>query len=140
MKSDTKTITVERDYQTVYEFVANPENLPTWAKGFARSIQRAGEAWIIETPHGEQLNIRYVTDAEFGIIDFYISPAPEVEFVVPSRVVPNGTGAEYIFTQFQLANMPDTVFEGQVRTLTQELAILKNTLEVSCPTNYANSR
>jgi hypothetical protein len=61
MKSDTKTITVERDYETVYEFVANPENLPIWAKGFARSIQRAGEAWIIETPHGEQLNIRYIT-------------------------------------------------------------------------------
>jgi hypothetical protein len=46
----------------------------------------------------------------------------------------NGNGAEYIFTQFQLANMPDAVFEGQVRTLTQELAILKNTLEVACPT------
>jgi hypothetical protein len=137
MKSDTKTITVERDYQTVYEFVANPENLPTWAKGFARNIRRAGEAWIIETPHGEQLNIRYVTDAEFGIVDFYISPAPGVEFVVPSRVVPNGSGAEYIFTQFQLANMPDAVFDGQVRTLTQELAILKNTLEVACPTSYA---
>jgi hypothetical protein len=140
MKSDTKTITVERDYQTVYAFVANPENLPAWAKGFARSIQRAGDGWIIETPHGEQLNIRYITDAEFGVVDFYISPAPGVEFVVPSRVVPNGAGAEYIFTQFQLASMSDNVFEGQVRTLTQELAILKNTLEVACPTNYAELR
>jgi hypothetical protein len=140
MKSDTKTITVERDFQTVYEFVANPENLPTWAKGFARTIRRTGDGWIIETPHGEHLNIRYATDAEFGIVDFYISPAPGVEFVVPSRVVPNGTGAEYIFTQFQLANMPDAVFEGQVHTLTQELAILKNTLEVACPTTYAELR
>jgi hypothetical protein len=137
MKSDTKTITIERDEQTVYEYVANPENLPTWAKGFARSIRRADEAWIIETPHGEHLNIRYVTDADFGIVDFYISPTPGVEFVVPSRVVRNGTGVEYIFTQFQLANMSDAVFDGQVRTLTQELTILKNTLEVSCPTNYA---
>jgi hypothetical protein len=136
MKSDTKTITIERDEQTVYEFVANPENLPIWAKGFARNIRPAGQAWIIETPHGEDLNVRYVTDAGFRIVDFHISPAPGVEFVVPSRVVPNGTGAEYIFTQFQLANMPDAVFEGQVRTLTQELAILKNTLEVACPTNY----
>jgi hypothetical protein len=137
MKSDTKTITIERDEQTVYEFVAKPENLPIWAKGFARSIRPAGEAWIIETPHGEHLNVRYVTDARFGIVDFHISPVPGVEFVVPSRVVPNGTGAEYIFTQFQLANMTEAVFEGQVRTLTQELAILKNTLEVACPTNYA---
>ena len=136
MKSDTKTITIERDEQTVFEFVANPENLPAWAKGFARSIRRAGEDWIIETPHGEQLNIRYVIDAEYGIVDYHISPAPGVEFVVPSRVVPNGAGAEYIFTQFQLANMSDAVFEGQVRTLTQELTILKNALEVACPTNY----
>jgi hypothetical protein len=140
MKSDTKTITIERDFQTVLQFVANPEHLPTWAKGFARTIRRTGDWWIIETPHGEHLNIRYVTDAEFGIVDYYISPAPGVEFVVPSRVVPNESGAEYIFTQFQLANMPDAVFEGQVRTLTQELAILKNTLEVACPTNYAELR
>jgi hypothetical protein len=28
MKSDTKTITVERNCQMVYAFVANPENLP----------------------------------------------------------------------------------------------------------------
>ena len=140
MKSDTKTITIEQDEQTVFEFVANPENLPSWAKGFARSIRRVDEGWIIETPHGEQLNLRYVIDAEYGIVDYHISPAPGVEFVVPSRVVPNGTGAEYIFTQFQLANMPDAVFEGQVRTLTQELAILKNMLEVACPTSYAKLR
>jgi hypothetical protein len=140
MKSDTKTITIERDEQTVFEFVANPENLPSWAKGFARSIRRAGDGWIIETPHAEELNLRYVTDAEFGIVDYHISPAPGVEFVVPSRVVRNESGAEYIFTQFQLANMSDAAFEGQVRTLTQELAILKNTLEVTCPTTYAELR
>jgi hypothetical protein len=138
MKSDTKTITIERDSQTVYEFVANPENLPAWAKGFARSIRRSGDDWMIETPHGEELLVRYVTNAEFGIVDFHIEAAPGAVFVVPSRVVPNGSGAEYIFTQFQLATMSDALFEGQVRTLTQELVILKHTLEVACPTTFAD--
>jgi hypothetical protein len=138
MRSDTRTITIERDERTVFEFLAAPENLPLWAKGFARSIERDGEGWMLETPHGERLGIRYVTNAEFGVVDYYITPAPGIEFVVTSRVVHNGAGVEYIFTQFQLPNMPDAVFEGQVKTLIQELAILKNTLEVACPTTFAD--
>ncbi len=138
MKADTKTITIDREPQVVFAYVANAEHLPIWAKGFARSIRRHGERWLVTTPHGEELTVRYVTDPALGVVDYHISPAPGVEFLVASRVVPNAAGAEYILTQFQLPSMPDDVFEGQVRTLTQELAILKHTVEVSCPVHYAS--
>ncbi len=137
MRSDTQTITVERHPQEVFAFVAEPANLPVWAKGFARAIQRDGDAWRVTTPHGEEVAIRYVADPACGIVDFHISAAPGVEFVAASRVVPNGAGAEYIFTQFQPPAMPDAVFEGQVRTLAQEPVILKHTLELACPVTFA---
>ncbi len=58
------------------------------------------------------------------MIDFHISPAPGVEFVAHSRVVPNGDGAEYIFTQFQAPGMPDHVFVANVAALREELVVL----------------
>ena len=137
MRSDTQTITVERHPQGVFAFVAEPANLPVWAKGFARAIQRDGDAWRVTTPHGEEVGIRYVADPACGIVDFHISPAPGVEFVAASRVVPNGRGAYYICTQFQPSTMPHAVFESHVRTLPQGLVILNHTLQLARPVTSA---
>ena len=68
--------------------------------------------------------IRYVTDESRGTIDFHMTVAPGVEAAAYSRVLPNGEGAEYLFTQFQFPGMPDEVFTGQKAALAEELAIL----------------
>ncbi|MBL8607619.1 MAG: hypothetical protein JNL38_09875 [Myxococcales bacterium] len=62
-----------------------------------------------------------------------MSPAPGVEAVAASRVVPAGDGVEYVFTQLQAPGMPDDVFAKNVRALEHELAVLKALLEVECP-------
>ena len=49
------------------------------------------------------------------MIDYHLTPAPGVEAVAYSRLVPNGAGVEYVFTQFQAPGMPDEVFAGQVQ-------------------------
>jgi hypothetical protein len=135
--SDTRAVTIGAPANVVFEFVADPENLPRWAIGFCRAIRRDGEApdrWIVTTAQGD-LPIRYVTDAALGVIDFYLSVAPGVEAAAFSRVVPNAEGAEYIFTQFQAPGMPDEVFEGQVRALVAELQVLRSFIEArsACP-------
>src|SRR5436309_2457887 len=71
----------------------------------------------------------YRTDEALGVIDFHLSPAPGVEALAASRVLPNGDGAAYVFTQFQTPGMPDDVFTGQVHALREELVILKALLE-----------
>jgi hypothetical protein len=126
-RSDTRAVTIGAAPAEVFEFVADPESLPQWAVGFCRAIRRDDAApgrWIVTTSQGD-LPIRYVTDAALGVIDFYLSVAPGVEAAAFSRVVPNGEGAEYIFTQFQAPRMPDDVFEGQVRALVAELQVLR---------------
>jgi hypothetical protein len=137
-RSDTRAITIDAAANEVFAFVIDPENLPRWAVGFCRAIRRDGEAadrWIVTTAQGD-LPIRYVINPAFGVIDFYLSSAPGVEAGVFSRVVPNGEGAEYVFTQFQALGMPDEVFQGQVHALVEELHVLRSLIRARavCPT------
>lgn len=124
MRSDTQSVTIKAPAGQVFDFLADPENLPRWAVGFCRSIRRDGQGWVAQTMQGD-VAIRYVTDRALGVIDFYISPVPGVEGVAHSRVVPNGAGAEYVFTQFQAPGMPDPAFEANVAALREELVVLR---------------
>ncbi len=126
-RTDTRTVTLAASPHDVFEFVANPENLPRWAVGFCHSIRRddgSDDRWVVTTGNGD-IGVRYVTDRALGVVDFHLSPAPGVETVAYSRVVPNADGAEYIFTQLQAPGMPDDVFEAQVDALREELIVLQ---------------
>ena len=124
MRTSTEQIAVDVGHRQLFEFVADPGNLPRWAVGFCRAIRRGDDHWIAETPQGE-VAIRYVIDPSLGVVDFYMSPASGTEVAAFSRVVPNGDGAVYIFTQFQTPGMPDEAFEAQVRALKEELVVLR---------------
>lgn len=136
-RSDTQAVTVHASAEQLFDFLANPENLPKWAVGFCHAIRRDDAddgCWVIRTAQGE-VGIRYVTDRRLGVIDFHISPAPGVEAAAFSRVLPNGTGSEYVFTQVQSPGMPDEVFDGQVAALGEELRILQALVRAraTCP-------
>jgi len=123
MHADTQTITLPVSAEEAFAFLAEPKNLPRWAVGFARGIRREGDAWIAQTAQGE-MPVRVVAEATQGTIDFHMRVAPGLEAVAYSRVVPNDSGAEYVFTQFQLPGMVDEVFAAQRAALAEELAIL----------------
>jgi polyketide cyclase/dehydrase/lipid transport protein len=128
MRADTQTITIDVTPSQVFRFVANPESLPRWARAFCQAIRPDGDAWLVHSPQGD-VRVRYQTDEARGVIDFHLSPAPGAEALAASRVLPNGTGAEYVFTQFQPLGMSDDVFSAQVHALREELVILKALLE-----------
>ena len=134
MYADTQTITLPVSFEEAFAFLAEPENLPRWAVGFAPGIRREGDDWIVRTAQGE-MPIRVVADASRGTIDFEMRVAPGLEAVAYSRVVPNDSGAEYVFTQFQLPGMADDVFAAQRAALAEELAILPILFraQVACP-------
>ncbi len=138
MRSDVRTVTIDAPPRKVLAFVRDPANLPRWAVGFCHSIRRDGDRWLVRTAQGE-LGIRYVTDRALGVVDFYISPAPGVEAAAFSRVLPNGDGALYVFTQLQGAGVPDEIFAAQVAALTEELRVLQHVVRARavCPTAAA---
>ncbi len=132
MRSNTQTITIERDADTVFRFVAEPPNLPRWASTFAPRIDPAGDdQWVVPSPAGQVL-LRFDADIERRTVDFHmmpVVPTPGVEGLAASRVVPNGAGAEYVFTMFQFDGMPDEVWYAQLEELSRELWRLKAAIE-----------
>jgi len=123
MKSNTQSVTLAAPVDHVFDFLAEPENLPCWAVGFCRAIRRQNGRWLVTTAQGE-VAIRYVTNRALGTVDFHISLAPGVETVAFSRVLPNGAGAEYVFTQFQAPGMPGEVYDANVVALAAKLHVL----------------
>ena len=130
LRSDTRTVTIDAPPDAVFAFVADPTNLPAWAVGFCRTIRRGtgDDQWVVTTAHGD-VPIRYVTDERTGTIDFYFSVVPGSDVTAFSRVVPNGHGTDYIFTQFQSIGMSGEVFDAQTRALTEELQVLRGLMQ-----------
>ena len=124
-RSDTRSVAINVAPEEVFRFLADPHNLPQWAVGFCRSIRHVEkDRWLVTTPSGE-IPIRFERNADARSVDFYFTPAPGFDAAAYSRVVPNGDGSEYIFTQFQVEGMPVPVFEAQVQALAEELQVLR---------------
>jgi polyketide cyclase/dehydrase/lipid transport protein len=112
----------------VYEFVANPENLPKWANGLGRSVKKTDRGWLVETPQGP-VTVRFAERNNFGVLDHYVTVVPGVEVYVPLRVIANGSGSEVIFTLFRLPEMTEEKFAEDQKLVEQDLRTLKNLLE-----------
>ena len=128
----TKSIDIASPPNRVLEFVADPEQLPLWAIGFCREIRRDGEGWIVTTPAGDEIPMRSQANPELGVVD----TSWELGLVngrAFSRVVPNGAGADYVFTMVRPDGMPDEMFEAQGEELAREFTVLKARLESACP-------
>jgi hypothetical protein len=111
-----------------YRFISNLENLPKWAKAFCKSVKKSNDDWIMETPRGP-MKVRFVEKNDFGVLDHYVSPTPEIEVYVPMRVLPNGSGSEVIFTMLRLSEMSDEKFVEDVEMVERDLKTLRNVLE-----------
>jgi hypothetical protein len=114
MRTSTQSISIDAPRGHVFDLISDLARLPQWAIGFAKGIRREAEKWIVTTGSGEEIGIRVETDATLGVVDYIMSPAPGVDFAARTRVIPNGLGAEYVFTMFQPPGMPDEAFEAQI--------------------------
>ena len=132
MRSDTQSVTIGAVPDKVLAFVADGGNLPRWAIGFARSVRQSGSGWVVTTGQGE-IPTSIAVNEEVGTVDFHMEPAPGMRATAFARVVPNGDGAEFVFTQLQAPGTPDEVFAQLVAAVGHELVALKALLEVECP-------
>jgi hypothetical protein len=126
--SRTLSVSIGRHPGKVYEFVANPGNLPKWAKGLGNSIRNQGAEWIVDTPQGP-MKVRFAEKNNFGVLDHYVTTASGIEVYVPMRVLSNGTGSEVIFTLFRLPGMSDEKYAEDMKLVERDLRTLKDLLE-----------
>ncbi len=128
LKSSTLNVSIACPPAIVYEFVSNPENLPNWATAFCKSVRRSADGWLAETPDGP-MKIEFVSRNPFGVLDHRVNPSPNVEILVPMRVIPNGSGSEVLFTLLQYPSMSDERFATDCDWVKRDLQTLKTILE-----------
>jgi hypothetical protein len=128
MRSATVTKVLDASRQTVFDYMADIENLPKWATEFAREMRREGDDYKVVNGLGEFF-FRIESEPETGVIDMFAGPTKDAMAVFPTRAVslPDGRTA-YSFTMFQGPEMPEELFDAQRASLERELVNLEGLL------------
>src|SRR5690606_30014149 len=92
------SVSIRRRPEHVYEYASDRANLPARASGVGAGIRREEGRWLLDAPIGTQAEVRFAPRNEFGILDHEVILADGMRVFVPMRVVPNGDGAEIVFT------------------------------------------
>jgi hypothetical protein len=126
-RAHTVSVGIAVDPRAVYKFASDPSNLPAWAPGMVKSIEKKNDKWVAQTALGPA-TFRFAASNEFGVLDHDVEMASG-RFHNPMRVVPNGTGSEVLFTLIQLPGVPDQQFQQDMDTVRADLNKLRTLLE-----------
>ncbi len=130
MEARVLSVAIRRLPQDVYDFIVNPANLPQWARGFALSVTKDEEGWVVTTSDGP-VRIAFVDHNDLGVADHYVTLKGGQQIFNPMRVLPNGEGAEVTFTLFRSPDTSDERFAEDARLVRDDLQTLRSILERS---------
>ena len=125
------SISIDRPADTVYEFMANGENLVRWATGLGSKYTRDGDGWLVEGPDG-LVRARLPRRNEFGVVDHVVTLPTAATVHIPIRVIANGDGATVTVTLLRAGDVSDAKFDADAKWVEQDLARLKSVLEHEC--------
>jgi len=120
---------IRRDWRAVYAFAAKPENMPLWASGLASGLVRDGEDWIAHGGPIGKVRVRFAPQNDFGVIDHTVTLPDGLVVENALRVVPNGDGAEVMFTLLRPPGMDDAAFEADAAHVARDLDTLARLME-----------
>ena len=124
-KATTQTISINAEYSRVFDYISNPLTQKEWAINFMKDVKETDDGFIAVTPFGE-MPLEFMADKQTGIIDIILGGGKPI----PTRLIKNKNGCEYMFTLFQPNGMPDIAWEQEgIPGLVTELKELKSILE-----------
>ncbi|OHV77877.1 polyketide cyclase [Ensifer sp. LCM 4579] len=121
-------ISIARDWREVYAFMADHEKMPLWASGLSSGLTRDGEDWIAPGPLGNA-RVHFVAANDYGVVDHLVTLEDGRQVHNALRVVPNGDGAEVMFTLLRQPGMSEAQFADDAAWVEKDLARLKSILE-----------
>ena len=123
------SVAIDRPAAAVYEFVADPRNLPAWAAGLAhREVEHVDGVWVVDSPMG-RVTVAFAPANPFGVADHDVT-LPTGEVVSnPLRVIPNGDGCDVVFTVRRRDGMSPDEFAADVDAVTADLATLRDLMQ-----------
>jgi hypothetical protein len=132
-RADTQTVSIDAPPSVVIDLITDPAEFPRWAAGFARGVRADGDEWLVDT-HDAEVRLHVRVSHELGTVDFLLADAlPDVEIGAFSRVVPNGRGCEFIFTQFLAEDIGQPDLEDQRAVVAIELQTVRALAERASP-------
>jgi hypothetical protein len=112
----------------VYDYAADPANLPQWAPGLGSSVEKTGGQWFVQTSQG-RVGFALVQRNEYGVLDHYVTlPSGEVVYI-PLRVIADGSGSEVVFTLRRRPGISDQDFQVDADAMAADLSRLRQVLE-----------
>ncbi|MBC71850.1 MAG: hypothetical protein CMH47_06120 [Muricauda sp.] len=129
---DVQSININATPERVFDFVAEPTNLPKWALGFSEVDETSA---LMETPNGKmKIGLINIINKEAGTIDSIMTMPDGSIGKAFSRVTENNDGKSAIYSFVLMAPpVPLAEIEGtlemQKKQLAQELIHLKSILE-----------
>lgn len=129
---DVQSIGINANPAKVFDFIAEPTNVPKWAIGFSEVDDTSA---LMETPAGKmKVGLQMVADKERGTVDTVMTMPDGSIGKAFSRITENNGGESAIFTfvlmapPVPLAEVEGTL-EQQKKQLAEELQLLKRILE-----------
>ena len=121
----TYSISIDRNWQALYEAIWRPEIFPKWASGLTESdLRRGGTGWIADGPEGP-VTICFTPHNDYGVMDHVVETQDGRHVHIPLRVIANGDGAEVMLTLFRQPGMTDADFARDAKWITRDLRALK---------------
>ncbi len=122
-------ISIDRPWREVYRVAADPQQMPRWATGLGAGMRRDGDDWIVDGGPIGEVRVRFAAENAFGVIDHAVTMPDGTVVHNALRIVPNGDGAEAMFTLLQMPGTDAAGFEADARHVQEDLKRLKDLLE-----------
>ncbi len=125
-KNVTRSTGISANYDRVFDFLADVNNMPRWTV-FAKKVWPEAETFKAETPQGEaEVWIKHAR--ELGEIDFYWKIG-DVEDFAESRLKKSNGQITYEFTIQEPPNAPEGTIDQLSKVVDEELSMLKDIAE-----------
>ncbi|ADJ49158.1 hypothetical protein AMES_7333 [Amycolatopsis mediterranei S699] len=126
-RAETRTISVAAPPARVLEYLADPRHIPEWAPRFATAVDHDhDDIWRVQTEGGPQ-RVAVRVAADHGVVDVVSADAPNLGLF--TRVVPNLTGAELIFSLFFPDGTDPSAVDAQMVVVGEELRAVRDRVE-----------
>ncbi|WP_380872331.1 polyketide cyclase [Sphingomonas sp. DBB INV C78] len=125
LPSRTFSVSINREWRSLYDQIWRPEFFPKWASGLAQSeLRKNDQGWLADGAEGT-VRIRFTPYNDHGVMDHWVELDDGSEIYVPLRVIQNGSGAEVMLTLFRQPDMDDERFSADAKWVVRDLKRLK---------------
>jgi hypothetical protein len=127
------SVWIEAAPEVVYDFAADPRQLPRWAAGLAEGgLRQSADGWVADSPMG-QVTIEFAPPNDYGVLDHVVTLPSGAAVYNPLRVLPAAaTGqppCEVVFTVRRQPGMSDEQFDADAAAVAADLDTLRRLLE-----------